>query len=165
MAYKTILEVTESDSDLNRLFTKQPLHLKARIKFLQLIKSNNKISTNNLSAVLFVSTRTIQIWKKSYKEGGLKQLLSFAKGTNQNKGAITPAINALILERLSSPTNSFNSFTELHQWLQENHLPNVTYRIVHHHTKYKLGASLKVARKSHIKKDEKQVEVFKKKLM
>jgi len=50
----------------------------------------------------------------------------------------------------------------LQQWLQQNHLPTVSYRVVHHHAHNKLKASLKVARKSHIKKDAAAVEDFKK---
>ena len=83
------------------------------------------------------------------------------KGSTSN-GIITPAISALIKEELSSPTSGFTSYIDLQQWLQENHLPTVTYRVVHHHATVKLNASLKVARKSHIRKDPAAVEDFKK---
>lgn len=83
---------------------------------------------------------------------------------NKSNGIITPTINAHIVEQLSNPLNSFTSYIDLQQWVQENHLPTVSYKVVHSHAKYKLGASLKVARKSHIKKDVNAVEDFKKML-
>ena len=88
--------------------------------------------------------------------------MSYDKGKHKSNGIITPAISAAIKEQLSSPTSAFTSYIDLQQWLQENHLPTVSYRVVHHHATVKLKASLKVARKSHIKKDEDKVESFKK---
>jgi hypothetical protein len=89
-------------------------------------------------------------------------LLSYKRGKQKSNGIITPAINELIVKKLSSPNASFTSYIDFQQWLQENYLPTVSYRVVHHHAHTKLKASLKVARKSHIKKDEKAVEGFKK---
>ena len=73
-----------------------------------------------------------------------------------------PDISAIIKEQLSSPISGFTSYIALQQWLQKNHLPTVSYRVVHYHATVTLNASLKVARKSHIKKDAVAVENFKK---
>ena len=89
--------------------------------------------------------RAIQRWKKDYLEGGIENLLNYKRGKHKSNG-----------------TSGFTSYIELHQWLQENHLPTVTYRVVYHHATVKLNASLKVARKSHIKKDLSAIEDFKK---
>lgn len=88
--------------------------------------------------------------------------MTYERGKHKSNGIITPAINEQIVEQLSSPTSAFTSYIDLQQWLQENHLPTVSYRVVHHHAHTKLKVSLKLARKSHIKKDDKAVEVFKK---
>lgn len=162
MASKTILSIRENLSELKQLFHKCPVHLHGRIQMLYLLKSNVTDSTNALSEKLLVTTRAIQHWKKAYLQGGINHLLSYERGKHKSNGIITPAINALIVEKLSSPTDAFTSYLDLQKWLQDNHLPKVTYRVVHHHTHVKLKASLKVARKSHIKKDEVAVEGFKK---
>jgi len=100
--------------------------------------------------------------ENDYLIGGIENLLHYEKGKHKSNGIITPTISTVIKEQLSSPTSGFTSFVDLQQWVQENHLPTVTYRVVHHHASVKLKASLKVARKSHIRKDLVAVEDFKK---
>jgi hypothetical protein len=162
MAIRCQLLIQESSADLKSLFRKHPVHLHPRIHMLYLIKSEIMDSTNDLSEKLLVSTRSIQHWKKAYAQGGIAQLLIYERGKHKSNGIITPSINELIIEKLSSPSTAFTSYIDLQQWLQENHLPTVSYRVVHHHAHSKLHASLKVARKSHIKKDAVAVEHFKK---
>lgn len=162
MAQKSQLSVQESSASLRHLFRTHPVHLHPRIQMLYLIQNKITDSTNDLSAKLLVTTRAIQHWKKAYAQGGIKQLLCYERGKHKSNGVITPAINNLIVEKLSSPDAAFTSYIDLQQWLQENHLPTVSYRVVHHHAHTKLNASLKVARKSHIKKDATAVEDFKK---
>lgn len=162
MASKIKITVREDLQELKRLYRKHPVHLHSRIKMLYLIKSGVTDSTQKLSTHLFTVPRVIQRWKNSYLSGGIDKLLSYDKGKNKSNGIITPSISAAIKEQLSSPTSAFTSYIDLQQWLQENHLPTVSYRVVHHHATVKLKASLKVARKSHIKKDEAKVTNFKK---
>ena len=162
MESKIRISVSEDLQDLKRLYRTHPVYLHSRIQMLYLIKSGITDSTQKLSSHLFVVTRVIQRWKNDYLSGGIDKLLNYDKGKNKSNGIITPAISAVIKEQLSSPTSAFTSYIDLHQWLQENHLPTVSYRVVHHHATVKLKASLKVARKSHIKKDENKVEIFKK---
>lgn len=162
MSIKIKIAVTESLEDLKRLYRKHPVHLHGRIRMLYLIKSGVTDSTKALSIQLLVVPRVIQRWKNDYLTGGIDELLNYEKGKHKSNGIITPAISAAIKEQLSSPTSSFTSYIDLQQWVQENLLPIVSYRVVHHHATVKLGASLKVARKSHIKKDLAAVEHFKK---
>lgn len=162
MASKIKLSVTEDLQYLKRLFHKHPVHLHSRIQMLYLIKSGVTDSTKVLCNHLLVGPRAIQRWKNDYLEGGIDLLLSYEKGKNKSNGIITPDISAIIKEQLSSPISGFTSYIALQQWLQENHLPTVSYRVVHYHATVTLNASLKVARKSHIKKDAVAVEDFKK---
>lgn len=162
MASKINIQVSESLEELKRLFHKHPFHLHGRIQMLYLIKSGITNSTKELTKRLLVGRRAIQRWKIDYAHGGIHGILNYEKGKYKSNGIITPAISNLIKEQLASPTSGFTSYIELQQWLQENHLPEVSYRVVHHHARVKLNASLKVARKSHIKKDATAVDVFKK---
>jgi hypothetical protein len=162
MASKIKITVTEELLELKRLFHKHPVHLHCRIQMLYLLKSGFSDSTKLLSQQLLVGSRAIQRWKNDYLSGGINKLLKYEKGKHKSNGIITPAISALMNEKLSSPTSGFTSYIDLQQWVQENHLPTVTYRVVHHHATVKLNASLKVARKSHIRKDLAAVENFKK---
>lgn len=165
MALRKQITITETVQDLKQLFHKHPNHLHPRIKMLYYLQSNITNKTKDLAEKLLVSISSIQDWKNAYASGGLKELLQYERGQNKSNATITPEVNKIIAEQLSSPTSAFTSYTSLYQWLKENHLENVTYRIVHHHTHTKLKASLKVARKSHIKKDEQAVDDFKKMLI
>ena len=165
MATRKDIIITESAEELKQLFHKQPHHLHSRIKMLHYLQSNVTNKTKELSEKLLVSTTTILAWKNAYLSGGLKELLTYERGKHKTNATITPEINKVIVEQLSSPTSAFTSYVDLYHWLKENHLENITYRIVHHHTHTKLKASLKVARKSHIKKDAKVAEDFKKTLV
>lgn len=165
MATRKHIIITETVQELKQLFHKHPHYLHPRIKMLYYLQSKVTNRTKDLSEKLLVSATTIQAWKNAYSSGGLKELLTYERGKHKTNATITPEINKVIIEQLSSSTSAFTSYIDLYQWLKENHLENVTYRIVHHHTHTKLKASLKVARKSHIKKDAKAVEDFKKTLM
>ena len=162
MASKIRITVIEELGELKRLFHKHPVHLHSRIQMLYLIKSGVTESTKVLCKHLLIGSRAIQRLKNDYQSGGINKLLRYEKGKHKSNGIITPAISAVLKEQLSSPSSGFTSYIDLQQWLQENHLPTVTYRVVHHHATVKLNASLKVARKSHIKKDLAAVEDFKK---
>lgn len=162
MAKKILLTIKESTTFLKQLFHKHPHHIHARIQMLYYIQSNTTDVTKALAEKLMVSVPTIQGWKNAYSLGGLENLLKYERGKNKSNGAITPEINKIILEQLSSPTSAFSSYVDLHQWIKENHLENVSYRVVHRHAHTKLKASLKIARKSHIKKDAAVVDLFKK---
>ena len=164
MALRKHITITEGIQELKQLFHKHPHYLHPRIKLLYYLKSKITDRTKELSEKLLVSTTTIQEWKNAYASGGLAELLKYERGKNKSNSTITPEISKVIEEQLSSPTSAFSSYVDLYQWIKEKHLENVTYRIVHHHAHTKLKASLKVARKSHIKKDEKAVEDFKKAL-
>jgi len=161
MAARKDLIIKERIEELKQLFHRHPFHLHGRIMMLYLIKSGITNHTGDLASRLLVKRRVIQTWKSLYATGGIEQLLNYQRGKHKT-GIITAEISVKIKEQLSSPTSAFTSYKQLQQWVQENHLPNVSYRIVNHHAKIKLKASLKVARKSHIKKDEEKVTTFKK---
>jgi hypothetical protein len=129
---------------------------------LYLINSGVTDSTKVLSSHLFTGTRVIQTWKRLYEKDSLKGLLNYQRGKNKSNGSITEPIHAAIREQLSSPTSAFTSYRALHEWVKENHLPEVGYQTVYLHAKVRLKAKLKVARKSHIKKDVATVDGFKK---
>lgn len=81
-------------------------------------------------------------------------------------GNRTPLIDAkadkAIAARLSDGGNAPRSFKELQQWVHDNYIPGINYHTLNKHVKRKYGAKLKVARKSHVQKDEQAVEAFKK---
>jgi hypothetical protein len=121
---------------------------------LYIIKSGVTDSTKGLCNHLLIGSRAIQRWKNDYLIGGIDKLLYYERGIHKSIGIITPAISAVIKDKLSSPTSAVTSYIDLQEWLQEHHLQTASYRVVHQYATVKLKASLKVARKSNIKKLE-----------
>ena len=67
-----------------------------------------------------------------------------------------------IAARLSDGRNAPRSFKELQQWVGDNYIKDINYHTLNKHVKRKYGAKIKVARKSHVHKDEQDEEAFKK---
>jgi len=75
---------------------------------------------------------------------------------------IAAEVHKKIEEKLTNPREAFRSFEELRQWIDKDFVPDIKYHAVNKYVKSKFGAKLKVARKSQIQKDEKQVAELKK---
>ena len=162
MSKSVTIIVKESDKQLKELLKQQPEHLRTRIRLLMEIKqSKESLSKNELARRLGIDPNSANKWRKYYKEGGLKKLLIFKRG-RKKPGRITPELHKLIEKKLSDPKDAFRSYEELRQWLDENYLPGIKYHAVNKYVKRKFKVKLKVARKSHINKDDKAVEAFKK---
>ena len=65
-------------------------------------------------------------------------------------------------EQLNNPHNGIVGFIELLDWFNKTFQTNINYKTFHGFVVRKFKAKIKVARKSHIKKDIQAVEVFKK---
>ena len=118
-------------------------------------------SSQDLAAKTGVSRNTIANWKRSYSEGGIEQLTSDLRG-GDFKSNISAADKNKIEKKLSDPKKAFTSFTQAQAWLKEELGIDKNYHAVNKYLKRNFGAKLKVGRKSHVKKDEAAVAVFKK---
>jgi transposase len=123
--------------------------------------SKESLSKTTLSAAVGVNHNSIQKWRSAYISGGLEKLLEFNRG-GFKPSLITADVHKKIEAKLTHPKEAFRSFEELRQWIDEHFIPGINYHTVNKYVKRKFGAKLKVARKSHVKKDEQQVEEFKK---
>jgi len=160
MAKGITLVVKESVEDVKSAYGKAPVHLRPRYKMLLLIL-NGCTGTNDLAAKTGVSRNTISIWKQRYSSGGLDQLKSDERG-GDFKSDISAADKKKIEEKISNPKDAFTSFGQAQAWLKEELGIDKQYHAVNKYLKRNFGAKLKVGRKSHIKKDEAAVAVFKK---
>lgn len=165
MAKSKSISVKESEVELKRLLRQQPIHLRNRVQMLLVLKgSEHSLSKNELSKILKINHNTAQRWRKTYCEKGIDALLSDGR-VGFKPSIINNEIHQAIEERLTSPKDAFTSYIDLINWIVENYLPEgINYHTVNKYVKRHFGAKLKVARKSHSKKDENAVEVFKKTL-
>jgi len=161
MAILKQLSITESVIDLKKIQRQQPVHLSIRVQMLLLMKTKGIHSKRGLSEVLGVSANTVQSWKTMYGSGGLKELLAYNRGGHK-KPVIFGEVEEKILAKLSNPNDAPRSFKELQQWVDEHLIKGIKYHTLNQHVKRRFKAKLKVARKSHVSKDEQAVLAFKK---
>ena len=161
MAILKLLKIKESETELKKLQRQQPPYLSIRIQMLLLMKRKDLHSKRGLSDILGISANTVQSWKTMYDSGGIKKLLSYNRGGHKQP-IIQGRNEKKILAKLSNPYDAPRSFKELQQWVDEHLIKDINYHTLNKHVKQKFKAKIKVARKSHVSKDEEAVLAFKK---
>jgi transposase len=161
MAKPLPIVIKESAVQLRKELRKAPIHLKPRIQMLLLIKEDVVSSKRGLAIAMCVDPNSIQKWRSTYIKGGLEGLLEFVRG-GKKKSLINSIAHKAIEQKLTNPKEAFTSFVQLQDWISEKYVPGINYHTVNKYVKRHFGAKLKVARKSHILKDEQAVEAFKK---
>jgi transposase len=159
MAKALTVIVKESTKELKSIQRQKPSYY-SRIQMLLLIKSGKFITKDALAEALKVSTQSVHIWRTKYNEGGIARLLEDKRGGKPAK--ITGHIHQRLSTRLNNSKEGFKSFVEIQQWLKENFGIEMQYQALNKYVKRKFGARPKVARKSHINKDDSAVALFKK---
>lgn len=161
MAHPLQLKIKENLPQLKGVLRKQPRHLRPRIQMLILMKEGKAYSKRELADALGVNHNSVQTWRTAYKKKGLSALLKFERG-GFKPSVIPPKVHRAIEKRLKNPVEAFNGFDQLRRWIDKNFIPAINYHTVNKYVKRHFGAKLKVARKSHIQKDEQAVNRFKK---
>ena len=159
MPKKITIIVKESIKELKGLQKTQPSNYN-RLQMLILIKEGVIVSKDGLAAALSVSNKSVHVWRTRYNDGGLEALLEDNRGGK--KGQITDKVHQKLATRLNNSKDGFKSFVDIQQWLKENFDIQMEYHAVNKYIKRKFGARPKVARKSHVDKDDSAVALFKK---
>ncbi len=162
MPKKISITVTEELEDLQKLFSKttEPLK-KDRIKTLIYIKSGKYFYRKPIAEKLGRQEETIGSWILCYEEGGLERLLEVKSGGN-NTRTISDKMISAIAEKLNDSQTTITSYVELQHTLEEELGEAIEYGALYTHCRRKHKSKLKVARKSHYKKDPTAEAVFKK---
>ena len=148
---KALPEIHESVEELKeRLRQETRARQKQRLQALYLLKSGQARSRTQVAELLGVSRRTVGEWLDRYADEGLEGLLEIRTHSNR-KYSLTPEQDARLREKLSEP-EGFKSYTAAHAWVNETFGLDLDYKVVHQIVRYRHGAKLKVARKSHTKK-------------
>ena len=104
---------------------------------------------------------SVQTWRKVYENGGIEEL------TKHQKNGFKPSVFTLnehdqIEKKLNDPKNGLRGYVELLDWVESEFKKEVKYNTLLNYSIKNFGSKVKVARKSHINKDVKTVEAFKK---
>ena len=166
MALPKQIIVKEKLTELKALLKKASPLIGPRLRMLIEIKKNDKtgISKRDIAKLVGVDPNSVQTWRTLYVKGGLKAL------QKHNKKGFKPSVftqdeHLAIEKKLKDPTNGLRGYTELLTWVEHEFKKQIKYNTLLKYSIKNFGSKIKVARKSHIKKDEQAVSTFKKTLV
>jgi hypothetical protein len=103
----------------------------------------------------------VRQWIQEYAQSGLSSLLKVSSGGNNTRKISKKALE-LIANKILDAETTITSYIELQLIIEEEINEKIPYGALYSHCRRKHKSRLKVARKSHHKKDEKAEELFKK---
>jgi transposase len=160
------LTVKEDLKELSRL-RKNSSHTKTK-RLLMLIEIKKEegtaISKRDLAKRIGVDPNSITAWKKLYDQGGITAIMS-DKRVGFKPSVINAEEHKAIEKKLQDPKNGIRGYTELLDWVKTELHKDMKYITLVKYTERHFGSKIKVARKSHVKKDKQAVDTFKKTLV
>lgn len=148
---KGLPTITESIEELRQMLRREgDSRKKQRLQALYLLQTRQGSSRKEVARLLGVNRDTIGRWLSDYASGGISVLLDLYRAVGKK-----PTIYGQILEGLQHKLycpDGFGSYDEIRVWLEETYKVSLKYKTIYKVVRYRLGAKLKVARPSHIKK-------------
>ena len=163
MAKPIQITIKESIKDLKVLQRGQGEIVSKRMRVLIELKKHEKtgISKRDLSDITGINHNSINKWRRMYIAGGVAPLLVHGR-IGFKKSLINAAEHKAIEKKLNDPKNGLRGYIELQDWLNNEFNKDFKYITVVKYAQRHFGSKIKVARKSHVKKDEALVDAFKK---
>lgn len=164
MALPLQITITETIPELRSLQRKHGELIGKRLLVLIEIKKHEKtgISKRDLSKLTGVNHNSIVKWRKLYMDQGIESLLVHGRMGGFKKSVVSLEEHKLIEKKLKDPKNGIRGYVELLEWVKKELSKDMKYITLVKYTERHFGSKIKVARKSHVKKDDLQVESFKK---
>jgi len=123
---------------------------KQRLQALYLIRTGQAHSRREIARLLGIGKKAVGLWMERYVAEGVEGLLEIRTHTNRAY-SLTSEQERALRQKLSQP-EGFQSYKAVQGWINQTFGLVLTYTTVHQIVRYRLGAKLKVARKSHTKK-------------
>jgi transposase len=166
MALAKVLIITESEKEIKILLKKSTPFIAQRLRLLLILKQHEVtgISKREASIIAGVCSGSVQKWRSLYIRHGIDGLLKHNK-IGFKPSVFTSEERLKIEEKLNNPENGLHGYVELKEWIRKELGKEVLYRTLVNYCVTNFHSSVKVARKSHINKDENKVEDFKKTLV
>jgi len=163
MSAPKTFKIKQSESELKKLMKSSVPMIAKRLHAILIFKRNENegISKRLVAEEIGVNHNSVQTWRTLYIEGGIKLLMSHSK-TGFKPSKITDEQELALKAQLNNPLNGMAGFIELLDWFNKSFKTELNYKTFHGFVVRKYKAKIKVARKSHIKKDVEAVAAFKK---
>lgn len=153
------VEVLESAEELRELMKKQKTPLTyAKVQALYLLKINAVDSIRHLAVLAARDETIVHRWLRSYREGGIEELLAEKKSTGRPKKIKVEDV-AKLQQELRDP-QGFSSYKELNFWLNFIKGVSVSYSTLYRCVRYELQAKLKVPRPKAARQDKGAIKKF-----
>ncbi len=164
MALPFQITVKQSIGELRKLQRSHGELIGKRLQMLIEIKKHEKtgISKRELSGITGINHNSIVKWRKAYNQSGIEPLLKHGRVGGFKKSVVSKEEHRKIGIKLNDPQNGIRGYTELLEWVKKELGKDMKYITLVKYTERHFGSKIKVARKSHIKKDEEAVARFKK---
>jgi hypothetical protein len=167
MAKPLVINVKESIDELKTLQKthKGDVLISKRLKMLIVIKkheSKGGISKRNLSTITSINHNSIVRWRQMYLASGISVLLEHGHTGGFKPSIVSAEAHDAMESKLKDPKNGLRGYKELLEWVHSELITDMKYITLVKYVERNFGTKIKVARKSHVKKDERSVEDFKK---
>lgn len=155
------LEIQESEDDLKQLLRQQKTASgKERIQLLYLLKTQQAKTVQEAASILGRHRATLQEWLRSYREGGLVELLK-SKARSGRPRAIPRWAETALQKRLQEP-QGFDGYQAICDWLETQLGIQAEYKTLHKLVHYRWQSSPKVPRPVSVEQSSEQRSAYKK---
>lgn len=167
MALPLQIKIKETIKELRVLQRQNGELIGKRLLMLIEIKKHEKtgISKRDLSTLTGINHNSIVKWRTLYNREGIGPLLKHGRLGGYKKSVLSQEDHKQIEKLLNNPKNGIRGYVELLDWVNKELSKNMKYITLLKYTQRHFGSKIKVARKSHVKKDDYLVETFKKTLV
>ena len=157
------INIKESIEYLRKLLKSSNYMISNRIKVIIELKKHEDtgISKREVSEIVGVNHNSVQKWRTMYINGGITAILHSTKKDGR-PSVITALEHQAIEAKLKDPNNGLRGYIELLAWIEKEFKKSIKYNTLLKYSIHHFGSKVKVARKSHIKKDAEAVSTFKK---
>jgi len=164
MANALQITVKETKSALTSLLLKQRSNIGRKKIDLLLVLLNHPDGLNKteLSYKVGISHNTANKWRKFYEQGGIATLLGDNRKGGNRPSVIESPIRSAIDKRVHNAKGAPKSYAELQRWVSLKFGKELPYNTLRNYLIRKHKTKPKVARKSHINKDDSAAALFKK---
>jgi transposase len=161
-ALKKVL-IKETETEIKKLIKQSNSFIGQRLRVLLILKEheNEGISKREAAKLARVDPNSVQNWRTLYINEGIEGLMKHKK-TGFKPSVFNDIEHKSLEAKLNDPQNGLQGYVELKAWLEKETNKVFNYNTLLYYCIRNFKSSVKVARKSHVKKDMKAVESFKK---
>ena len=163
MAFPKKIVVKETEKEIKKLLKTAIPIIAQRLRVLLVLKQHEEtgISKRDAAKLAGVDPNSVQNWRVLYNKSGIDGLTKHQK-VGFKPSVFTDVEHKKLESMLNDPKNSLQGYVELKAWIEKETGKVFNYNTLLFYCIRNFKSSVKVARKSHVKKDENMVEAFKK---